>query len=126
MPLPNRGCPKTECMDIYNILHSDAHLGCQALVLHDGSLEALECGRRPTRGGLEKGVSAPELFATSAIAGSSVETTTRWNKPDLNALSIAQAIMGLPQKSLIFFLGRRLLPPLAGITAMSIVDSGQC
>jgi hypothetical protein len=47
-----------------------------------------------------------------------VETTIRSNKPEALAEPIAHPIIGLPQKSLMFFRGMRLLPPRAGMTAI--------
>ena len=67
--------------------------------------------------GLTKGTSAPYFLATSAISGQSVLTTTESIYFDLSAASIVQTMRGLPQKSLMFLPGRRLLPPRAGINA---------
>jgi hypothetical protein len=50
-----------------------------------------------------------------AISLSSVDTITSSNNSDPKATSIEYAIIGLPKKSLMFFLGIRLLPPLAGM-----------
>ena len=66
------------------------------------------------------GTSAPNLLATSAISGSSVDTIT-WSKHLLwKAASIDQAMIGFPQNSRIFFRGILLLPPRAGMTASRI------
>ena len=69
-------------------------------------------------GGRTKGTSAPNVLATCAISSSSVDTMMRSNRPDRNAAAIEYEIIGRPAKSLIFFLGMRLLPPRAGMTAI--------
>lgn len=56
----------------------------------------------------------------SAISLLSVETITWANNPEDLAFSIAQAIIGLPQNIFMFLRGIRLLPDLAGITAILI------
>src|SRR5690606_29982303 len=66
---------------------------------------------------LKKGNEAPYSLAIDAISSSSVETITSSNNPHSSAASMEYAIIGLPRKSLIFFLGIRLLPPLAGMMA---------
>ena len=53
----------------------------------------------------------------SAISSSSVETITLSKHALFSAAAIDHAIIGFPPNSLIFFLGIRLLPPRAGITA---------
>lgn len=63
------------------------------------------------------GTSAPYWRETSAICASSVETTMRSKQLLSTAALIVRAIIGIPQKSRKFFLGIRLLPPLAGMTA---------
>ena len=75
--------------------------------------------------GLTNGTSAPQAVATPATSASSVDTTIRSNNPEVLAASIDQAIIGLPQKSRIFFRGMRLLPPRAGMTAMALFDDGR-
>ena len=61
------------------------------------------------------------FFAISAISVSSVDTIT-WSKSLLdNAASMEYARIGFPQKSLIFFFGIRLLPPLAVIIANLLI-----
>ena len=69
--------------------------------------------RRPAT----NGVSAPNFEATSAISASSVETITLSNKVEARAASIDQAMIGLPQKSRMFFLGIRCCR-LGRMTAM--------
>jgi hypothetical protein len=61
--------------------------------------------------------SAPKLAEISAISGSSVLTITEWKEWESIAARIGQEIMGCPAKSLMFFLGIRLLPPRAGMNA---------
>src|SRR3990167_11199382 len=67
--------------------------------------------------GRKKGVSAPYFFATLAISGLSVETMVRFIRGLFRAVSIAQAINGLPQKFLMFFPGTPFEPPRAGTMA---------
>jgi hypothetical protein len=51
-----------------------------------------------------------------------LDTTISLKQPLSRALFIDFAIIGSPLKSLIFFLGMRLLPPLAGIMQMLIIS----
>ena len=64
--------------------------------------------------------SAPAVCATSAISRSSVDTTKRSINCDCSAAAMLQSISGWPQKGRMFFPGRPLLPPRAGITPRTI------
>ena len=64
--------------------------------------------------------SAPAICATSAISGSSVDTTKRSINCDCSAAAMLQSISGRPQKGRMFFPGRPLLPPRAGIAPRTI------
>ena len=83
---------------------------------------SLVVAKSPEVASLRKnGTSAPYFFAISAISVSSVDTIT-WSKSLLdNAASMEYARIGFPQKSLIFFFGIRLLPPLAVIIANLLI-----
>lgn len=63
------------------------------------------------------GISAPYFFAVSAISSESVFTVIRVISLDSFAARMLYAIKGCCNNSLIFFPGRPLLPPLAGIIA---------
>jgi len=56
----------------------------------------------------------------SAISLSSVDTITSLKHFELIAASIEYFIIGIPRNGLMFFLGIRLLPPLAGIIAIEL------
>ena len=71
-----------------------------------------------------RGISSCSLHAEiAAISSSSLETITRSIYFEASADSIDQAMSGFPAKLRIFFLGRRLLPPLAGIIAKILLLS---
>jgi hypothetical protein len=63
------------------------------------------------------GTSAPCSMATAASSGSSVLTTTRSKQPASTAARIVCAIIGSPPRGSRFLRGKRLEPPLAGMTA---------
>ncbi len=59
-------------------------------------------------GGRRKGTRAPQASATSAMAWSSVETTTEASAAHWRAASMLQAISGLPPSRRMFFPGQAL------------------
>ncbi len=71
--------------------------------------------------GLRNGTSAPYFFATVAIFLFSVLTISRSISLVFFASRIVQAIKGNPANRLIFFPGIPLDPPLAGITARTLL-----
>ena len=72
--------------------------------------------------GLINGTSAPYFSAVAAISLSSVETIQRSTYFDFSAISIDQAISGLPTRGRIFFRGKPSLSPLAIINVYTIIN----
>src|SRR5690606_2044655 len=76
----------------------------------DEAVSVLSSGGRQT-------TSAPKRRLTSAISGSSVDTTVRVTKDAPRAASMVQPIRGLPHKGRTFLRGTPFDPPRAGMMA---------